>query len=165
MFDFYKGLTTLFMERNGQISLNHPFYYTPPPHTHRHTPPHKQTPTPTPTPTHPHPPTHPPTHTHTHTEAWDSNDVYESECEGKIMKQLIRVINRKISFGKRWGQNWTVEKHDWISCSESTSLPTSHRLHPLSANITKWSKHTQTICRQIADELFECVRQLCGIDA
>ena len=43
MFDFYKGLTTLFMERNGQISLNHPFYYTPPTHTHRHTHTHTHT--------------------------------------------------------------------------------------------------------------------------
>ena len=54
-------------------------------HTHTHTHTHRQT----------------DRHTHTHTEAWDSNDVYESECEGKIMKQLVRVINRKISFGKR----------------------------------------------------------------
>ena len=28
--------------------------------------------------------------------------------------------------------------------------------NPLNANFTKWS-NTQTICRQIADELFECV--------
>ena len=67
MFDFYKGLTTLFMERNGQISLNHPFYYTPHTHTHRHTHPHKQTPTPTHPHPHPHTPTPTPTHTHTHT--------------------------------------------------------------------------------------------------
>ena len=26
-------------------------------------------------------------------------------------------------------------------------------------------KHTQTICRQIADELFECVRPFCEIGA
>ena len=38
-------------------------------------------------------------------------------------------------------------------------------LNPLSANITKFFKHTQTIRRQIADELFECVSPFCGIDA
>ena len=29
--------------------------------------------------------------------------------------------------------------------------------NPLSANFTKMVKHTQTICRQFADELFACV--------
>ena len=30
-------------------------------------------------------------------------------------------------------------------------------LNPLSANFTKMVKHTQTVRRQIADKLFECV--------
>ena len=36
---------------------------------------------------------------------------------------------------------------------------------PLSANFTKWSKHTQTIRREIADELFVCVWPFCEIGA
>ena len=35
----------------------------------------------------------------------------------------------------------------------------------LSANFTKMVKHTQTIRRQIADELFECVWSFCEIGA
>ena len=34
-------------------------------------------------------------------------------------------------------------------------------LAPISQNV----KHTQTICRQFADELFECVWPFCGIGA
>ena len=37
-------------------------------------------------------------------------------------------------------------------------------INPLSANPTKWP-NTQTIRRQIADELFECVWPFCGIGA
>ena len=33
----------------------------------------------------------------------------------------------------------------------------SEKSNPLSANPTKWSKNSQTIRRQIADEFFECV--------
>ena len=36
-------------------------------------------------------------------------------------------------------------------------------INPLNANFTKMVKHTQTIRRQIADELFECVWPFCGI--
>ena len=39
----------------------------------------------------------------------------------------------------------------------------SVNFNPLSANFTKMVKHTQTIRRQIADELFECVWLFCGI--
>ena len=40
-----------------------------------------------------------------------------------------------------------------------------NEVYPLSTNITKWLKHTQTMRRQIADELFECVWPFCGIGA
>ena len=36
--------------------------------------------------------------------------------------------------------------------------------NPIIANPSKWS-NTQTIRRQIADELFECVWRFCGIGA
>ena len=36
---------------------------------------------------------------------------------------------------------------------------------PFKRQFHKIVKHTQTIRRQIADELFECVRPFCGIDA
>ena len=39
----------------------------------------------------------------------------------------------------------------------------SVNFNPLSNNFTKMVKHTQTIRRQIADELFECVWLFCGI--
>ena len=38
-------------------------------------------------------------------------------------------------------------------------------LNPLSANFTKMAKQTQTIRRQFADELFQCVWPFCGIGA
>ena len=37
-------------------------------------------------------------------------------------------------------------------------------LNPLSGNTTKWS-YTQTIRRQIANELFDCVWPFCGVVA
>ena len=36
-------------------------------------------------------------------------------------------------------------------------------LKPLNANPTEWAKHTQTIRRQFANELFECVSSFCGV--
>ena len=49
------------------------------------------------------------------------------------------------------------------TCSKENSL-TFILINPLSANSTKRS-NTQTIRRQFADELFECVGAFCGIGA
>ena len=38
-------------------------------------------------------------------------------------------------------------------------------VNPLSAKLRKMAKHAQTIRRQFADELFECVWPFCGIGA
>ena len=35
---------------------------------------------------------------------------------------------------------------------------------PFKCQINKVAKHTQTICQQFADKLFECVWPFCGID-
>ena len=43
-------------------------------------------------------------------------------------------------------------------------LKTPNSFYPLSANPTKWS-NTLKIVKAIADELFECVWQFCGIGA
>ena len=92
MFDFYKGLPTLFMERNGQISLNHPFYYTPPTHTQTHTPAqtntHTHTHTPTPTPTH--------THTHTDTQTDRQTDTHtHTQRHGIVMTFMSLNVKEK----------------------------------------------------------------------
>ena len=44
------------------------------------------------------------------------------------------------------------------------SLSNKTSFNPISTNFTKWP-NTQTIRRQFADELFECVWQFCQIDA
>ena len=36
-------------------------------------------------------------------------------------------------------------------------------MKPLNANPTEWAKHNQTIRRQFANELFECVSSFCGV--
>ena len=36
---------------------------------------------------------------------------------------------------------------------------------PFKRQINKVAKHTQAICQQFADKLFECVWPFCGIDA
>ena len=53
------------------------------------------------------------------------------------------------------------------ACFVSMILPfffAIRSLNPLSGNATKWS-YTQTIRRQIANELFDCVWPFCGVVA
>ena len=56
--------------------------------------------------------------------------------------------------------NVGIDKHVNISSLTKKQV----RLNPLSANLTKWPD-TQTIRRQIADELFERVWPFCEIGA
>ena len=46
---------------------------------------------------------------------------------------------------------------DLMNFNEIFGKNVTYDINPLSANPTKWSKHTQKIRLQIADELFECV--------
>ena len=50
-----------------------------------------------------------------------------------------------------------------VYCIKPVITHVNGKFNPLSANPTKWS-NTQTICLQIADELFECVWPFCGVD-
>ena len=48
---------------------------------------------------------------------------------------------------------------------EELLVTTHFQLHPFKRQSHKMGKHTQIIRRQIADELFDCVRTFCEIGA
>ena len=68
-------------------------------------------------------------------------------------------ISLKPSFTWTWRKGGPADILAFSSCGRGNEV------NPLSANITKWLKHTETIRLQIADELFECVWPFRGIGA
>ena len=63
-------------------------------------------------------------------------------------------------------KNFVFSSFTWrlfISCLKIHVFCTS-LINPLNANTTNWP-NTQTIRRQFADELFECVWPFCDVDA
>ena len=74
--------------------------------------------------------------------------------------------NFKQNFGRHLYCVWSETKWENLSnwrtlVSEDTPIA----LLSFKRQINKMAKHTQTISRQIADELFECVWPFCGIGA
>ena len=78
-----------------------------------------------------------------------------------LRRLFLSFMDLEISFAFPFLYSIGKKIYKWLVNDFENNIIT---LSPLSGNPTKWS-NTQTIRRQIVDELFECVWPFCGIGA
>ena len=74
-------------------------------------------------------------------------------------------MNYQTSQLRRTAYCWILVVQASKDISETGQAYKMEILSAFKRQINKMAKHTQTICRHFADELFECVWPFCGIGA
>ena len=74
------------------------------------------------------------------------------DCQYTPARMYMEIVNRRDRNSLVDILNQRLEANSVIHSDKCRAY-----LNPLTANPTKMVKHTQTIRRQLADELFECV--------
>ena len=74
------------------------------------------------------------------------------DCQYTPAQMYMEIVNRRDRNSLVDILNQRLESNSVIHSDKCRAY-----LNPLTANPTKMVKHTQTIRRQLADELFECV--------